>query len=111
MIKVTVTSSKPGSPFSSTFETQELAQAWIDKCSNHPAKPWGEDCSVQTENVSSQVQQLVANEQAKQFLSGSDWKVLRHRDQLELGVPTSLSEAEYAQLLADRQAAREAVQE
>ena len=40
------------------------------------------------------------------YLIETDWMVTRHRDQLELGIETSLTEAEYHQLLSDRQAAR-----
>jgi len=35
--------------------------------------------------------------------------VIRHRDQLALGIPTSLTEEEFRQLLLDRQAARDQV--
>lgn len=45
------------------------------------------------------------------FLSDTDWKVIRHRDQLSLGVETSLTEAEYKELLKARQKARDAVVE
>lgn len=46
---------------------------------------------------------------ARQFLADSDWKVLRHRDQVDAGIPTSLTNEEFAQLLADRQAARDSI--
>lgn len=39
---------------------------------------------------------------AFKLLSETDWKVIRHRDQVDLGVTTSLSNAEYIQLLTDR---------
>src|SRR5574344_998136 len=45
------------------------------------------------------------NEDSKE----SDWKVIRHRDQLALGIETSLSEEEYLALLQERQNARERV--
>lgn len=44
--------------------------------------------------------------EALQFLNETDWKVLRHRDQLEMNMTTSLSSEEFDQLLIDRQMAR-----
>ena len=44
---------------------------------------------------------------AKDRLKRTDWKVTKHRDQLALGVPTSLSDEEYQTLLAERQSWRE----
>jgi len=49
------------------------------------------------------------NQEAERFLNETDWMVIRHRDQLALGIPTSLTEAEFRQLLLDRQAARDQV--
>jgi|ETNvirnome_2_300_1030623.scaffolds.fasta_scaffold260889_1 hypothetical protein len=43
-------------------------------------------------------------------LSKTDWLVARHRDQQALGIATSLSEAEYIELLEDRQEWRELVE-
>ena len=40
---------------------------------------------------------------------GKDWLVLRHQDQLALGIETSLTEEEYLELLKKRQEARTAV--
>src|SRR5574344_1555371 len=44
--------------------------------------------------------------EAVQFLKDSDWKVIRHRDQLALGIETSLTDEEYKNLLQQRQDAR-----
>lgn len=41
------------------------------------------------------------------FLNETDWKMTRHRDQVELGVETSLTDEEFKILLAQRQKARE----
>ena len=49
------------------------------------------------------------NQEARDFLNQTDWLVIRHRDQLALGIPTSLTEEEFRQLLLDRQAARDKV--
>lgn len=43
------------------------------------------------------------------FLNSTDWKVIRHQDQLALGIETSLCEEEYFQLLQQRQQARERI--
>jgi hypothetical protein len=55
---------------------------------------------------------LFTNENSKdasEFLKDTDWKVIRHRDQLALGIKTSLSDEEYLKLLQQRQDAREKV--
>ena len=44
------------------------------------------------------------------LLGTSDWKVLRHNDQIALGVPTTLTPEEFTALLSDRQAARTRLQ-
>ena len=46
---------------------------------------------------------------ARQFLADSDWQVLRHRDQVDAGIPTSMTAEEFSQLLTDRQAARDSI--
>lgn len=43
---------------------------------------------------------------ARVYLNRTDWMVTRHRDQLELGVDTSLTQDEYNDLLTERQLAR-----
>ena len=42
-----------------------------------------------------------------EFLGTTDWKVTRHRDQLDAGEPTTLTPEEFQALLAERQAARD----
>lgn len=54
-------------------------------------------------------EQEETNRESLSFLSGSDWKVLRHQDQLLLGIATSLTQDEFMQLLQDRQTARDAI--
>lgn len=43
---------------------------------------------------------------AEEFLKDTDWKILRHKEQQELGVETSLSEEEYLELIIERQERR-----
>lgn len=52
-----------------------------------------------------------SNNEAKKFLADTDWKVIRHRDQLALGIPTSIDNDEFIELLNQRQEAREKVDE
>ena len=52
---------------------------------------------------------LKTNEESKNYLNDTDWMVIRHRDQLALGQTTSLTDEQYLDLLAKRQAAREKV--
>ena len=49
------------------------------------------------------------NHEARQFLADTDWKVIRHRDQLAQGITTSLTTEEFQQLLAQRQTRRDEV--
>ncbi len=56
------------------------------------------------------VQQILSdNNTALNFLNDTDWKVTRHRDQLSMGIETSLTDEEYTQLLKERQEARDKV--
>lgn len=50
-----------------------------------------------TEVIDARAQQQL-NKQHQRVLADSDWQVLRHIRQKALGVPTSLSEAEYLDL-------------
>lgn len=45
----------------------------------------------------------------KKELAESDWKVIRHRDQVDAGLPTSITDEEYQQLLAQRQSWRQSI--
>ena len=67
-----------------------------------------------------QIALIIADEQAKEaakqeskkaatFLGATDWKVLRHQDEVALGVPTSLTAEEYQGLLVARREARSKV--
>jgi len=47
----------------------------------------------------------LANAQEREFLNSTDWKVLRHIRQKALGMPTSLSDAQYLELETQRQQA------
>lgn len=50
-----------------------------------------------------------SNDEAQKFLDDTDWKVIRHRDQLALGTETSITTEEFQVLLEERQQARERV--
>ena len=52
------------------------------------------------------MEQDVINQRSREFLNTTDWKIIRHLDQLNLGIATSLSELEYLELLQERQGAR-----
>jgi hypothetical protein len=43
------------------------------------------------------------------FLNSTDYKVIKYKDQIDLGIATSITADEYKQLLIQRQAAREAI--
>ena len=52
---------------------------------------------------------LEKNKTARNYLTDTDWLVIRHRDQLDLRQETSLTNEQYLDLLAKRQVARESV--
>tara|TARA_B100001094_G_scaffold333445_1_gene412458 strand:- start:3912 stop:4199 length:288 start_codon:yes stop_codon:yes gene_type:complete len=49
------------------------------------------------------------NREQEAFLQQTDWQVTRHRDQLESQEATSLTDAQYQQLLSKRQQARKMI--
>ena len=52
---------------------------------------------------------LEKNKTARNYLTDTDWLVIRHRDQLDLRQETSLTNEQYLDLLAKRKLARESV--
>lgn len=56
-------------------------------------------------------EQLKTNKNSKTFLTNTDWKILRHIEQVTKNLQTSLSEEEYQILLNSRQKARESIEE
>lgn len=52
---------------------------------------------------------LEQNKKARNYLTDTDWLVIRHRDQLELNLETSLNNDQYLDLLNKRQEARKQV--
>jgi hypothetical protein len=56
------------------------------------------------------VEKLVQdNAEATDYLTNTDWLVIRHRDQVDLNQTTSLTNEQYLDLLAKRQQARDKV--
>lgn len=58
--------------------------------------------SMEIIDISAQVDQDKINAESLKFLSDTDWKVLRHYREVSLGVPMSMTEAEYLILENDR---------
>lgn len=50
------------------------------------------------------------NLKAEQLLKDTDWMVTRHRDQLDMGIKTSMTHNEFLELLHIRQAKREEIE-
>lgn len=67
------------------------------------------DYTIVETDVTSEVEQKEINEEKKKFLADSDYKVIKHRDQLAAGESPSLSDEEYQALLAERKAARDVI--
>lgn len=105
MFKINIVNNNNGREFNSYFSTQEELDLW--KTSQLQKGSWGseEDLTITESDVS----QMVLNDSSKEFLKSTDWKVIRHRDQVEAGISTSLTTEEYQTLLADRQTARESI--
>lgn len=55
--------------------------------------------------------QADANGTAREFLSSTDWKVLRHIREKELGITTTLTQVEYLALEQQRQDASDSIVE
>jgi hypothetical protein len=56
-------------------------------------------------------EQIRINKEAKDFLTNTDWKVLRHLEQQEKNISTSLTQEDYQALLNERQKFRESIKE
>jgi len=67
---------------------------------------WTEDTAL-----IAKIQQEKTNQESRDFLVTTDWKIIRHKDQLDLGIETSLTSEEYIALLQQRQEARSKVME
>lgn len=65
-----------------------------------------DECKVKREEQNIIAIARKESEDARLFLISTDWKVIRHRDQVDNGLPTSLTDAEYQELLDARQEAR-----
>jgi hypothetical protein len=55
------------------------------------------------------IESRVSNKENQAFLDSTDWICTRHRDQVELGVKTTLTNEEFLELLQKRQEARIAI--
>jgi len=78
-------------------------------CQQYENQEYLPDDNHEVINFGKPSEQEIINQNARDFLNQTDWLVIRHRDQLALGIPTSLTEEEFRQLLLDRQAARDKV--
>lgn len=85
-----------------TFETQELAEQWV---SFHQFNPE----SVVYEDITAKLEQDKTNQEALQFLASTDYKVLKYRDQVDMGITPDLAVEEFQYLLEQRQQARDAI--
>lgn len=68
-----------------------------------------DEAEYATEDITDYHNQQITNKTSLRFLQETDWKVLRHRDQIDLGSATSMTEQEFQELLQQRQTARESI--
>lgn len=71
--------------------------------------PLRELTQLEIDSQQSIAAQESVNQDARAFLAETDWQILRHLDQMTLGVTTSLTQLEYEQLLIQRQEKRSLV--
>lgn len=87
------------------FEVKKGVLVWKD------SRPMPSDSEISTwyDDYLASESQSDLNNSAREFLSETDWVVIRHRDQLDIGGQTSLTDDEYRSLLLERQQKRESV--
>lgn len=56
-------------------------------------------------DLAAQKTQELSNAEKREFLNSTDWKVLRHIRQKALGIPTTLTDAQYLELEQQRETA------
>ena len=82
------------------------ASGW--RFANIPAPSLAE-LEALSSDVQAQLEKEAKNKESIQFLADTDYKVLKYRDQMDMGHPTDLSIEQFQVLLAQRQAARDAI--
>lgn len=98
MVKAVIQHKTDNTTYSARFSSQPEAEIYAANFSDEHYNKSYVDCTAE-----------VNSEIALKFLSDTDWQVIRHRDQLDAGDPTSLTDQEYQQLLLGRQQARDNV--
>lgn len=68
-----------------------------------------EEFTWEIKDITAELEQQRSNEEALRFLNETDWLCLRHQNEKELGLATSLTSEEYLELLRERQQAREII--
>jgi hypothetical protein len=62
-----------------------------------------------TGDLAAQKSQELSNAEKRELLNSTDWKVLRHIRQKALGIPTTLSDAQYLELEQQRETASQGI--
>lgn len=104
-----------GTPSYTVEQQVELAPAVIDESGTEIVPALFEtqtitvpgDYEVTIEDITSQLEQEAQKAEALKFLQDTDYKVLKYRDQIDMGRTPDLSFEEYQYLLVQRQAARD----
>ncbi len=60
-------------------------------------------------DLAAQKSQELSNAEKRELLNSTDWKVLRHIRQKALGIPTTLSDAQYLELEQQRETASQGI--
>jgi hypothetical protein len=89
--------------------SESVVRAWKDE--NIASGIYGNeaDLVISETNIDAELLQKSINAEKQKFLDSSDWKILRHLDQLSLNIATSMSQEEFQALLQQRQDARNAI--
>lgn len=67
---------------------------------------WQKRTTEELKKFKQENNRVINNIYYRQYLNDTDWKVIRHRDQIEQGITPSLTESEYLKLLTERQNVR-----
>lgn len=106
MIKVTIKTQETITN-QALFTSLEEAEVWVRQHQKEGNFPVGFEAVFDELLVDSE--QSKTNLEAQQFLDSTDWMVVRHRDQQDMGITPSMTGEEFQELLRKRQMAREVI--
>jgi hypothetical protein len=96
--------------YSNSEEPNTIAYEADEEFINCPFKYSYLDGQMVVNNVTKRIiESRATNKENQAFLDSTDWMCTRHRDQIELGIETTLSNEEFLELLKKRNEARASI--